>query len=181
MQNQTRFYFLLTVFSLVLICEIFAQRDLSPWIKSVYQEEGSTALSIFDTNPESPNGEKVAFVYYPEIVQAGHQGPEVEAIVMVKNRKSNQVKEICKTWVTNHNGSNAFWVNDSLLATQVAHQKTFEVFDIVSGRSLFGKIEGELGHKVTGNCIFFSRCNSRRMARHPERIPYPKKEEGLCM
>jgi len=158
---------------------IQAQRDLSPWVRPVYEGGESTALSIFDTSPESPDGTYLMFVRYPAIVQGGHAGPEVMAEVMVKNRKSGALKKITEAQVTNHNGSNAFWVGDTLLASMVAHQKTFEVFNVVTGKSLFGKIEGELGHKAAGKYIFFSRCNGRRMARHPEREPYRKKEEGL--
>ena len=62
-----------------------AQTDLSKWVNPVYDGEESTALSIFDTNPESPDGKYLAFIKYKEIVKGGHAGPPTEAFLMVKN------------------------------------------------------------------------------------------------
>ena len=41
---------------------LFAQVDLSKWARPVYDGEESTALSIFDANPESPDGKRLYFI-----------------------------------------------------------------------------------------------------------------------
>lgn len=176
----------LFMFCQLFVWQVWAQssgqpipKDFAPFVQPLYNGEESTALSIFDTNPESPDGKHVILVRYKKIVQGGHEGPEVMAELMVKNRITHVLKKITDVEVTNHNGSNAFWLNNTLLATQVEHLQSFEVFDVATGQSVFGKIEGELGHKASSGKIFFSRCNGRKLANHPNRKPYTSSEEGI--
>ncbi|MEM1136668.1 MAG: hypothetical protein AAGI07_12595 [Bacteroidota bacterium] len=72
---------------------VLAQLDLSKYVKPVYEGVESTALSIFDTNPESPDGKYLAFLKYNKIVQGGHSGSPVGAYLMIKNRKTKEIKK----------------------------------------------------------------------------------------
>jgi hypothetical protein len=71
------------------------------------------------------------------------------------------------------------WVNDSLLAFQVNDFKDFVIYNILSNRSVFGLIEGELGHKSFGNLLFFSVCNARLLVYDKSRMLYPSGRQGI--
>ena len=156
-----------------------AQRDYSKYIEPVYKGVESTALSLYDTNPESPDGQHVCFVKYPEIVQGGHLGMPVKAHVMLKNRTTGTTRMIFEVSCNNHNGVNALWINDALLAFQVNDFKDFIVYNIQSNRSVFGLMQGEIGHKSFSNLLFYSLCNSRLLTYDKTRTPYPSAREGI--
>ena len=158
---------------------VHSQIDYIEYVKPVYIGKESTALSIYDANPESPNGEHICFIKYPNIVQGGHSGPTVNADVMIKNRKTGKTRRIYEVWSTNHNGANAIWINDSLISFQVNHLKDFVVYNINSDQSVFGLVKGELGHKSFGNILIFTICNSRLMALDKTRSPYDSEYEGI--
>lgn len=167
---------------LVFSCNIFegsGQVKLTQKVKPIYDGNESTALSIYDANPESPDGQHLSFILYPEIAQGGHAGPVVKAFVMIKCRETGETRKIYEINTTNHNGANAIWVNDSLIAFQVNHLKDFEVFNIASDQSMFGLINGELGHKSFQNNIYYSVCNSRLTSINPIRDPYKSENEGI--
>lgn len=155
------------------------QQLLSEYVTPVYDGEESTGLSIYNTNPESPDGRFLAFIKYKQIVQGGHAGPETEACLMIQERSTGRTRLLDTVWVTNHNGANAIWVNDSLIACQIKHVEDFEVFHAGTGASVSGRIRGELGHKAVQNTLFFSRSNERMQARHPNRLPFKASEEGI--
>ena len=52
--------FLLFLLTSMMAIQASGQRDLSSYVKPVYKGEESTGLSIFDTNPESPDGKFLA-------------------------------------------------------------------------------------------------------------------------
>ncbi|MEM1136669.1 MAG: hypothetical protein AAGI07_12600 [Bacteroidota bacterium] len=81
--------------------------------------------------------------------------------------------------MTNHNGANAIWINNTTIALQIEHFKNFEVYDVETGRSLFGSINGELGHKSFNDIIFYSRCANRQLPKNETKRLYPKQEEGI--
>jgi hypothetical protein len=157
----------------------YAQLDYSKYIKQVYNGKESTALSIYDTNPESPDGKYICFIKYPEIVQGGHLGMPVKANVMLKNRTTGNTRMIFEVSCNNHNGVNAIWINDSLLAFQVNDFKDFIVYNTQSHRSVFGLIQGEIGHKSFGNLLFFSVCNARLLVYDKTRTLYKSEREGI--
>ena len=160
-----------------LLC--LAQRDLSGYVQPVYQGEESTGLSIFNTNPESPDGKYLAYIKYKEIVQGDHRGPETEAYLIIKDRFSGKTKKITTVYTTNHNGANALWGIDTLITCQIAHLQDFEVFNVKNGESILGKVRGELGHDARNNIIYFFRSNERMMELHKDRIPFKLKDEGI--
>jgi hypothetical protein len=156
-----------------------AQRDYSKYIEPVYTGIESTALSIYDTNPESPDGNSICFVKYPEIVQGGHLGMPVKAHVMLKNRTTGTTRMIFEVSCNNHNGVNALWINNDLLAFQVNDFKDFVVYNIHSERSVFGLMQGEIGHKSYSNLLFYSVCNARLLTYDKTRAPYQSAREGI--
>ena len=156
-----------------------AQPDYSKYVEPVYKGIESTALSIYDTNPESPDGKYICFIKYPEIAHGGHLEMPVKANVMLKNRTTGTTRMIFEVSCNNHNGVNAIWVNDSLLAFQVNDFKDFAVYNIRSNRSVCGLIEGELGHKSFGNLLFFTVCNARLLVYDTTRTLYPSRREGI--
>lgn len=167
------------VLYIVMCYSCFAQVDLSNHVKRVYEGEKSTTLSIFNTNPESPNGRYLAYLKYKEIVKGDHRGPEVEAYLMIKERETAKTTEIATVHTTNHNGANALWVNDTLITCQIEHLQDFEIFNVKSGNSIHGRIRGELGHDARNNLIYFSRSNERLMELHKNRKPFNTSEEGI--
>ncbi|GAB2767265.1 hypothetical protein GCM10027275_06960 [Rhabdobacter roseus] len=98
---------------------------------------------------------------------------------MLKNRHTEVVTKIKEVACNNHNGANALWINDSLIAFQVSHFQDFEIYNIHSQKSVFGKMAGELGHKSFGNLLFYSKCNARLLIPDPSRTPYDLEEEGI--
>ncbi|MDQ1296414.1 MAG: hypothetical protein QG611_392 [Bacteroidota bacterium] len=156
-----------------------AQIDFTQYVKKIYEGKESTALSIYDTNPESPDGNFLSFVRYDKITEGGHFGPVVKADLMIKNKSTGENRQIYKVWCNNHNGSNAIWVNDSLIAFQVTHLKDFVIYNVMSNKVLYGPVNGELGHKSFGNILFYSVCNSRLRVLDKSREPYPARKEGL--
>lgn len=159
--------------------EAIAQKDYTGFVKAVYNGTESTALSIYDTAPESPDGKYICFVRYPAIAPGGHLAPPVRAEVMLKNRQTGVVTKMKEVTCNNHNGANALWINDSLVAFQVSHFQDFEIFNIHSQKSVFEKIAGELGHKSFGNVLFYSKCNARLLIPDKSRTPYDLPEEGI--
>lgn len=156
-----------------------AQLDYSKYVEPVYNGLESTTLSIYDTSPESPDGKYICFIKYPEIAHGGHLEMPVKANVMLKNRGTGTTQMIFEVSCNNHNGVNAIWVNDSLLAFQVNDFKNFVVYNIQSNRSVFGLIEGELGHKSFGNLLFFTVCNARLLVYDKTRTLYQSEREGI--
>jgi hypothetical protein len=170
------------IFAIILLASGLyscAQLDYSKYVEPVYKGIESTALGIYDTNPESPDGKYICFIKYPEIAQGGHLEMPVKANVMLKNRETGTTRMIFEVSCNNHNGVNAIWVNDSLLAFQVNDFKDFTVYNIQSNRSVFGLIEGELGHKSFGNLLFFSVCNARLLVYDTTRTLYQSGREGI--
>ena len=158
-----------------------AVMDCSKHVRPVHECEESTAISIYDTNPESPDGKHICFIKYSGIVRDGHTGAPVRTDVMIKNRETEQSRKIYEASCNNHNGVNAIWINDSLLAFQVGMFKDFVIYDINTNKSVFGLIDGELGHKSFGNILFFSICNSRRQTIDSSLPPLPQEREGIHM
>ena len=156
-----------------------AQLDYSKYAQPLYKGKESTTLGIYDTNPESPDGTHVCYIKYPEIVRGGHLGMPVNANVMLENRMTGATREIFEVSCNNHNGANAIWISDSLLAFQVNDFKDFVVYDIEANRSVFGLVQGEIGHKSFGNLLFFSVCNARLQVYDKTRPPYPTEREGI--
>lgn len=156
-----------------------AQLDYSKYVEPVYNGLESTTLSIYDTNPESPDGKYICFIKYPEIAHGGHLELPVKANVMLKNRATGATRMIFEVSCNNHNGVNAIWINDSLLAFQVNDFKDFIVYNIQSNRSVFGLIQGEIGHKSFGNLLFFTVCNARLLVYDKTRTLYPSGREGI--
>ncbi|WP_414617464.1 hypothetical protein [Dyadobacter sp. 32] len=159
--------------------EAIAQKDYSGLVKSLYSGTESTALSIYNTSPESPDGKYICFVKYPAIAEGGHLAPPVRAEVMLKSRRTGDHVKIRDVTCNNHNGANAFWINDSLVAFQVSHFKDFEIYNVNSGKSVFGIVAGELGHKSFGNVVFYSKCNARLLIPDKSRTPYKPMDEGI--
>jgi len=157
----------------------YAQIDLTGRVRPVYEGVESTALSIFDTNSESPDGKYLCFIRYPAIVRGGHFGPVVKADVMIRNTRTGDTNKIHEIWTTNHNGGNAVWVDAAIVAFQVNHLKDFVVYDVVKNRLLFGPVDGELGHKSFGNTIYYTVCSSRLRSLDASRKPYEAADEGI--
>lgn len=157
----------------------YSQIDYTKYVKPIYDGKQSTALSIYDTNPESPSGEHICFIKYPKIVQGGFLGPTVKAEVIIKNRRTGAIRNIYEIWTTNHNGANAIWINDSLISFQVNHLKDFVVYNINTDKSIFGLINGELGHKSFNNILMFTICNGRYIKLDKTREPYESKYEAI--
>lgn len=175
-RNYKTFLLSLLLFSYL---NLYSQIDFTQYVKKIYEGEESTALSIYDANPESPDGKFVSFVRYDKIAEGGHSGPVVQADIMIKNNITGESWQIYKVWCNNHNGANALWINDSLITFQVNHLKDFVIYNVLSNKLLFKPINGELGHKSFGNILFYSICNSRLRTLDKTRKPYPAKKEGL--
>jgi hypothetical protein len=156
-----------------------AQFDLRDNVMPISSKSGSSAISVYNTSPESPNGKYLLYMHYDSISRGRHRGPFVIAKTIVKDRNTEEEWHICNAIVTNHNGSNAFWVNNRVIAVQVDYLQFFELFDIRTGNSLFGKIKGELPHKSFKSKLYFSRCNMRLMFPDRTRQPFTKNEEGI--
>lgn len=170
------------IFVVILLVSVlcsYAQLNYSKYVKPVYEGIESTTLSIYDTNPESPDGKYICFVKYPEIAHGGHLAMPVKANVMLKNRTSGNTRMIFEVLCNNHNGVNAIWINDSLVVFQVNDFKNFTVYNIKSNQSVFGLIDGELGHKSFGNLLFFSVCNARLLVYDKTRTLYQSEHEGI--
>ena len=138
-----------------------AQIDLTQSAKPIYQGNESTALSVFDTNPESNNGKTICYTRYPKIVNAGHEGPCVQAEVVLMDRKSKKTTIIDTVWATNHNAANAVWINNDLIAYQVDHFRNFSIYSIKQKKKIYTKIDGELGHKSFNNKLYYTISNWR--------------------
>ena len=167
---------------LVIAAFLFSQSTIlaiSYKVKSVTNDPGSSCLSIFNTNPESSNGKFLAYCYYPQIVEGGHQGPCVVAEVRIRNLRTNTEKLLTKAIVTNHNGAHAVWVNKSSIAVETILQREFELYDVQSGKSLFGKIAGEVPHQSYSKKTFFSRCNNRAKEIDNKHDVFNQEEEGI--
>jgi hypothetical protein len=156
-----------------------AMFDYSKHVRPVHQCNQSTAISIYDTSPESPDGKHICFIKYSEVVRDGHRGVPVMTDVMIQNRETGQTRKIYQASCNNHNGVNAIWINNSLIAFQVGMFKDFVLWDINTNKSVFGLIEGELGHKSFGNILYFSICNSRRLTIDDTRTPLVPEREGI--
>jgi hypothetical protein len=156
-----------------------AQKNLEGEVKPVYNGVESTALSIYDTNPESPDGKYLCFIRYISIVQGGHKGPATKAEVMIKERLTGEIRKIFDVNCTNHNGANAIWVNDTIIAFQVNHLKDFALYNVSAWKLLTGLLNGELGHKSFNNCLLFTVCNSRLREIDSTRQTYNATDEGI--
>lgn len=159
--KQSGYKYFILVFLLVFnVCSIVrAQIDLTSKVKPVYEGDGSTALSVYDTNPESPDGKYLCFIRFPNTTDQGN--PLETAEVIIKDLKTGISEKIYDIRVSKHNGANAIWVNDSVIAFKVNHLTGFMVYDIYNRRSMFNLIDGELGHKSFNNVIHYSVCNYR--------------------
>jgi hypothetical protein len=164
---------------LLIGAKAVAQSDYSSFVKPVYMGVESTAMSIYDACPESPDGKYVCYIKYPAIAEGGHLAPPVKAEVMLQNRQTEDVVKIKDVSCNNHNGANSLWINDSLLVFQVNHFQDFEIFNVRTQKSVFGIIPGELGHKSFGNLLFYSKCSARLLTPDKTRTPYDKKDEGV--
>ena len=156
-----------------------AQKDYTRYVKPVHDRKESTALSIYDANPESPDGKHLCYIRYPMIVQGGHSGTPVKADVILKNLNTGNSRKISEVTCTNHNGANAIWINDSLISFMVNHLQGFAIYNINSDQSVFGLVKGELGHKSFGNILIYTKCNKRLLGPDKKRIPFNTEEEGI--
>lgn len=151
----------------------FNQLDLREQVKSVMPGAMATGLSVYDTNPESPDGKYLCFVSYPVVIRGGYEADPVNVEVMIMNRLAGKTKKVAIAKANNHNGVNALWVDSITLAFQI-NQSAFEVYHVVTGKKLYGPVKGELGHKSFGNNIYFSRCRERS-----KEAGFSEAEEGV--
>jgi len=170
---------------LILFCtcafspESKAQINLTSLVNPVYTGKESTAFSIYDVNPESPDGKYICFTRYQTIVQGGHGGPAAKANIMIQERLTGKTRKIYEVTCTNHNGANAVWVNDTIVAFHVNHLKDFAVYNVLRQKSMFGLISGELPHKSFNNSLVYTVCSSRLYEIDTTRTKYSPSEEGI--
>jgi hypothetical protein len=98
---------------------------------------------------------------------------------MLKNLATGKTRKIYDVKCNNHNGVNALWINDSLLAFQVTDFMDFVIYNIESDKIQFGPIAGELPHKSFENTLLFSVSNGRLLVFDPNRKPYERSQEGI--
>lgn len=134
-----------------------AQTDLRNFTHKVSTRSGSQMYSIFDATPESPDGKLLCYTYFPVLAQGGYEA-SAESEVIIKDLETGNELSLCKSHGTNHNGTNAIWINNNTIAVQTPKGTQFEVFNARTGKSLFGVIDGWLPHKSYGNLLYFSRC-----------------------
>lgn len=151
----------------------FNQIDLREQVKPVMPEAAATGLSVFDTNPESPDGKYLCFVSYPVVIRGGYEADPVKVDVMIRNRHTGTTKRLAGAKANNHNGVNALWVDSVTLAIQI-DLSAFEIYDVVTEKRLYGPVKGELGHKSFGKNIYFSRCSGRSV-----KAGFSEYEEGI--
>jgi len=142
--------FLLTI-SLAGICAaVFAQLDLRSYPKPISTRSGSTMLSIFNACPESPDGKYLCYVNYKDLHKK-------EGQIIIQERATGKERVISDAHLGVHNGANAVWIDNRLIAAQSPDYHHFEVFDAQTGKVVFGPIDGDLPHKSVGGLLFFAR------------------------
>ena len=161
--------------------EIFISEpiDLTKHVKSLHNGNESTSLSIYDTNPESPDGKHICYIHYSGIVQGGHNSGVIKSDVMIKNRLTGDTKKISEIRTDNHNGANTFWIDNTKIAYMGHYLHYFEVYDIKKNKLLYGPVKGELGHKSFQGKIFFSACNLRLLTPNKFREKFNVNAEGI--
>jgi hypothetical protein len=98
---------------------------------------------------------------------------------MIKNRLTGKTSTLCHTRVTNHNGANVFWTDNSRVAVMGNHLQHFEIYDVETGESLFGPVKGELPHKSFGTEVFYSASNLRLLGPNKFREKFAEEDEGI--
>lgn len=131
-------------------------QDWSAFVIPISETGEGTAFSIFDTSPESPDGTYICYVEYPQIVHGGYEAGITDAFLMIKNRQSEKAKKIYDIEVFNHNGANAMWVNDTLVAFHTFDLYEFVIYDVKNDCVSIGPIKAELGHKSFNNELVFT-------------------------
>ncbi|MEX2045450.1 MAG: hypothetical protein WD941_08870, partial [Opitutus sp.] len=109
----------------------------------------------------------------------GHRAVGVKADVMIKNRLTGETRILCDTRVTNHNGANVFWTDNTRVAVMGNYLQYFEIYDVETGDSLFGPVKGELPHKSFGDDIFYSASTLRLREPNKFREAFAEEEEGI--
>src|SRR5690606_9295523 len=131
---------IITILLFLTISNSFGQLDYSQHVGPIYEGKESTALSVYDTDPESPDGKNICFIKYPGIAKGGHLAKPVPASVMIKNRATGKIRKIYDVKCNNHNGANALWVNDSIVAFQLSDFKNFVIYNIKTDQVVLGPI-----------------------------------------
>ncbi len=150
-------YSAIALFVLLSSCEKPKEyKDWTSYVHPISEGGEGTALSIYDTNPESPDGKYICCVEFPQIVHGGYDAGITDAHVMIKTRKTGEIKKIYDIEIFNHNGANAQWVNDTLVAFHTYDLYDFVVFDVKNDTIAIGPIDGELGHKSFDNELVFT-------------------------
>ena len=148
--------------------------DIQNRAVAVYEGPESTTFSIYGTSPENPSGTQLCFMRYADVTRGGYSAPRVTATLCIKDLKTDEITDVADAEVTNHNGANAVWVDDDL----VAFQKKFEVYNVSTRQRLFRK-RGELGHQAVDGVIPFTIGNFHSGYHGFASQPVPPDEEGI--
>jgi len=128
----------------------FAQIDMREYPKPISTRNGSTLLSIFNASPESPDGKLLCYTFYKDLHVK-------DAQIIIQERATGKEKVLSNAKLGVHNGANAVWINNKLIAAASPDNHHFKVFDATTGKTVFGPIDGDLPHKSVGDLLFFAR------------------------
>jgi len=113
----------------------------------------STAFSYYNTTPESPDGQHIAYVQFTQ--PANDEGKNATAELWVCKHDLSERKKVTKiSNIAYHNGARAQWVDNQ----RIAYMDGNEVFvvDVNSGNKVFGPIKGLLGHDAHNGQILIA-------------------------
>ncbi|MCF8380777.1 MAG: hypothetical protein K9H49_14480 [Bacteroidales bacterium] len=112
----------------------------------------SSALSYYNTSPESPDGRLIAYTRFLSMPQE-ERSEKVPAEIWVCNADLTNHKKIVEiNSLTVHNGANVQWLNNNSFAFQ---DDSVRVVD-VQGNQLIDPIDGEIGHKTLNGKLLYS-------------------------
>ncbi|MEX2632835.1 MAG: hypothetical protein WD267_02295 [Balneolales bacterium] len=113
-------------------------------IQLLSSDGSATALSYFNTTPESPDGQRIVYMKFDTNTETSKQKNPGSLWVFDKNTQRHH--EICRVnWLpTPHNAAMAQWVDDRHIAFMEGHH--VKVVEIDDGNIIMGPVKGHIGH-----------------------------------
>ena len=152
---------ILTVAWLVLLCAIWASAAQPAGagaadelvLVPIYDGPESTALSIYGTSPESPDGQRICYVRYRELSGRDWQS-RADAELWVCDRDLTNHRKLFAVNVHNHNGANAMWIDNARVAFESA--SGIHVLNVDTGEVVRGPIAGHIGNDAHDHKMLFA-------------------------
>lgn len=107
--------------------------------------QNATGLSYYNTCPESPDGQQVAYVKFD--ANANEEGKGASGSLWVCDANLSVHEKLCDIGsLSYHNGASVQWVDNQYLAFMDGGN--IKVLDVRTGQVVYGPFAGSIGHEV---------------------------------